>query len=315
MASAALLEPPSSADPAHTRAILDEAPSFLASQRSALTLPYPLDLLLNSESQEKWASYETVFLASIHSGDTGTAQQCLRALTERFGKLNERILALQGIYDEATASDDKQLSDVLKRYDEIIAESPTMFSVRKRRAALLKSRGKVPEAIGTLVEILDASPIDAEAWAELADLYVSQGVFDQACFCLEEVLLVTANAWNIHAKLGEVLYLSAGQMKGNEQIKVLSESMRRFCRSIELCDNYLRGFYGLKLVSSQCCTNVYSFMLTSFQVDNSAACMPFRQPLTTNQIELDFRPIAATQANYTEAPRACNRKIGRDSSP
>ena len=30
--------------------------------------------------------------------------------------------------------------------------------------------------------------------------------------------------------------------------KYLAESMRRFCRSIELCDDYLRGYYGLKLV-------------------------------------------------------------------
>ncbi len=31
--------------------------------------------------------------------------------------------------------------------------------------------------------------------------------------------------------------------------KRLSEAVKRFCRSIELCDNYLRGYYGLKLVS------------------------------------------------------------------
>jgi hypothetical protein len=30
--------------------------------------------------------------------------------------------------------------------------------------------------------------------------------------------------------------------------KHLYESLRRFCRSIELCDDYLRGYYGLKLV-------------------------------------------------------------------
>jgi hypothetical protein len=30
--------------------------------------------------------------------------------------------------------------------------------------------------------------------------------------------------------------------------KYLTESLRRFCRSIELCDDYLRGYYGLKLV-------------------------------------------------------------------
>jgi ER membrane protein complex subunit 2 len=33
--------------------------------------------------------------------------------------------------------------------------------------------------------------------------------------------------------------------------KYLAESFRRFCRSIELCDDYLRGYYGLKLVSCQ----------------------------------------------------------------
>ena len=27
--------------------------------------------------------------------------------------------------------------------------------------------------------------------------------------------------------------------------------MRRFCRSIELCDNYLRGYYGLKLTTTK----------------------------------------------------------------
>lgn len=32
--------------------------------------------------------------------------------------------------------------------------------------------------------------------------------------------------------------------------KYLIESFRRFCRSIELCDDYLRGYYGLKLVGS-----------------------------------------------------------------
>lgn len=30
----------------------------------------------------------------------------------------------------------------------------------------------------------------------------------------------------------------------------LVESLRRYCRSIELCDDFLRGYYGLKLVSN-----------------------------------------------------------------
>ena len=53
------------------------------------------------------------------------------------------------------------------------------------------------EAIEALVELLEASPADIEAWTELSDLYITQGFFSQAEFCLEEVLLVAPNAWNV----------------------------------------------------------------------------------------------------------------------
>ena len=33
------------------------------------------------------------------------------------------------------------------------------------------------------------------------------------------------------------------------KLKLLADAQRSFCRSIELCDDYLRGYYGLKLVS------------------------------------------------------------------
>ena len=32
--------------------------------------------------------------------------------------------------------------------------------------------------------------------------------------------------------------------------KHFAEALKRFCRSIELCDDYLRGYYGLKSVST-----------------------------------------------------------------
>ncbi len=52
--------------------------------------------------------------------------------------------------------------------------------------------------------------------------------------------------------MGELLYLSAlsGSTEFTEATEAtLMDAMRRFCRSIELCDGYLRGYYGLKIVS------------------------------------------------------------------
>lgn len=63
--------------------------------------------------------------------------------------------------------------------------------------ALFKSLAKTSDAIASLITILEFSPTDAESWAELADLYLSQGLYSQAIHALEEVLIVTPNAWNV----------------------------------------------------------------------------------------------------------------------
>jgi hypothetical protein len=41
-----------------------------------------------------------------------------------------------------------------------------------------------------------------------------------------------------------------GVASGSYQ-KHMAEAIKRFSRSIELCDDYLRGYYGLKLVRSR----------------------------------------------------------------
>jgi len=189
-------------------------------------------------------------LSCLRTGDEQFASLCLERLTERFGSDNERVMALRGLFQEAIADDDAALKQVLKEYDNILAKDPSNMPISKRRIALFKTLKMTTEAITALIQFLDAYPTDAEAWAELADMYVSQGMYQQGIFALEEVLLVTPNAWNIHARLGEVLYMAAIANDSNPD-KYLAESLRRFCRSIELCDDYLRGYYGLKLTTDR----------------------------------------------------------------
>lgn len=59
--------------------------------------------------------------------------------------------------------------------------------------------GRDSEAVSSLIRFLDFSPTDTEAWAELADLYVSQGLYPQAVYALEEVLVKAPNAWNVRS--------------------------------------------------------------------------------------------------------------------
>ena len=58
----------------------------------------------------------------------------------------------------------------------------------------------------------------------------------------------------MHARLGELLYISSEQSDNGDDVdvlKVLNNAVLRYCRSIELCDGYLRGYYGLKIVSQR----------------------------------------------------------------
>ena len=67
----------------------------------------------------------------------------------------------------------------------------------KRRIALLQTLSRPSDAIDALTELLESSPTDIEAWMELSLLYTNEALYSQAVFCLEEVLLIAPNAWNV----------------------------------------------------------------------------------------------------------------------
>lgn len=251
MSTTDLVHPPPNLPPASALRLSQLAPRILSTSTTS-SLPWPLSLLTSSETQETWASYESLLLACLRTGDDKSARQCLDRLKARFGENNQRVVALRFLYESAVA-DDKDLRRVLEDLERVLKEDRTSLPLRKRKVALLRSMNRTTDAIAELVDLLDFSPTDAESWAELSDLYLSQNLYSQAIFSLEEVLLITPFAWNVHARMGELLYISAiasNSADGNS-LKTLSESMRRFSRSIELCDNYLRGYYGLKLTTKK----------------------------------------------------------------
>ncbi|KAI1006546.1 hypothetical protein K3495_g1679 [Podosphaera aphanis] len=238
----------------HSSAHLSHSTALRVSQKASSyvqdTPPSGISLGLWSkgESSELWTTLENLVLSCLRTGDEKSAKTCLERLTQRFGADNERLMALTGIFKEAVAHNDSELQPVLEEYEQILQKDPTNMPISKRRIALLKSLGRITEAISALTRFLESSPTDAEAWSEISDLYVSQGLYQQAIFALEEVLLVAPFAWNIHARLGEVLYM-ASQTGDTATDQLLNGSVQRFSRSIELCNNYLRAYYGLKVVT------------------------------------------------------------------
>ena len=63
-------------------------------------------------------------------------------------------------------------------------------------------------------------------------------------------MYLTSEFPQLHARLGEIEFIAAssGSEGAEASYVLLTEAIRRFSRSIELCDDYLRGYYGLKIV-------------------------------------------------------------------
>ncbi|KAK7749612.1 Inositol phosphatase SIW14 [Cytospora paraplurivora] len=248
-----LLHPPSHLSPAQALELSQRAPTLLRNNPKSVSSSPLLSLFSAPESTELWITYENLLLSCLRTGDEESAQECIERLVKRFGPDNERISAFRGLVREAKATNDAELKAILKDYDDVLAENNTNIPITKRRISLLRTLGRTADAVSGLLALLDFLPVDAEAWSELADIYVSQGLYAQAIYSLEEVLLLAPNAWNIHARLGEVEYMAATSagIDENASRTYLAESLKRFCRSIELCDSYLRGYYGLKVVTSK----------------------------------------------------------------
>lgn len=246
-----LLHPVGDLSPAETLRLAQQAPEILRKNPRAFSTSPLASLFTATENADTWTLYENLMVLCLRTGDDEAASECLERITIRFGDTHERVLALQGLYKEATAFDDAELQKILEEYNILLQENDANVPILKRRVALLRSMGKVPEAISALNSFLDTCPTDPEAWSELADMYVSQGLYAQAIYALEEVLVLSPNAWNMQARLGEVSFMAATSASEGGSLKHYAEAVKRFCRSIELCDDYLRGYYGLKLATNK----------------------------------------------------------------
>lgn len=114
----------------------------------------------------------------------------------------------------------------------------------------------IAAAIQSLNKYLDTYYNDAEAWQELASLYLSQNLYSQAAFALEELILLAPSNTFFVLQYAEVLatmddlplaykqYLRVLEMCGTESLKPDPQHPHRQ-------GPWLRSLWGLKSVTTK----------------------------------------------------------------
>ncbi|KER33685.1 hypothetical protein T265_00567 [Opisthorchis viverrini] len=187
---------------------------------------------------DKWTILEQVFIAALDVADDRLAWECLERLKTQFKK-SSRVDRLTGMYLEKNG----RFDDAHAVYTQLLNDDPTNTLARKRMIAILKAQRKNVEAIYELRQYLKIFMSDFEAWNELTDLYLVEGDFKHAAFCMEELILSNPHNHLYCQRYAEIKYTEGG----SENLEL---ARAYFSRSCQLNPNNLRSLYGLLLACS-----------------------------------------------------------------
>ncbi|KAI9481395.1 MAG: hypothetical protein EXX96DRAFT_212751 [Benjaminiella poitrasii] len=191
------------------------------------------DNYVSKLGDQVWPFYEQVAIAALDVQDFTLSNFCINKLKERFTEKSLRFRRLLGMRYEAEG----QLDKAQEVYDTILQEDDTNMLASKRQIALLKVKNKDAEMIEALSNYLDTYYDDHEAWLELCDVYVSKHMYDQACYCCEEMILLQPSNHISFLKYAEILYT----------VNQLPLALKHYCKVLELCTDNVRALYGLQL--------------------------------------------------------------------
>lgn len=190
---------------------------------------------------EIWDIYEQMFFACIDLGRNDVALSYLMQVKDNFPE-SKRVNRLIGILHEA----DEEYEDAEELYREALEENPGDAAVTKRLVSMLKSTGKIVEAVKLLTKYLEIFQCDHESWLELAEIYISEYEYEKACFCFEELILISPANYLYHQRYAEVKYTIGGA----ENIQI---SKTHYCQAARLSGNSSnRALFGLVTV----CENI-----------------------------------------------------------
>lgn len=194
---------------------------------------------------DRYALLQQHFYLALITGDDNESKVTLEKIIDRFGEEPSRVAILRSQYLEVTedpAASQKYLS----------SRPANDFTAFKRKTVLLKQTGDYAKFAEELNRYLEICPTDSETWAELGEAYFQLKMYGAAIHAYQEVVILVPLAYNMFARLGELIHIEATVASGlGDQLTGLKESIQHFLRSVELCPAYIRGWAGTYVVTGK----------------------------------------------------------------
>lgn len=158
------------------------------------------------DPEELWELHEQVAIAAMEAGCKELALRLVKNVNKRFPS-GTRGSRLTGMYFELLGS----FVEAEQLYQKELENDPTNAMVLKRMVAVKRGQGDLAGAAELLKGYLGGQgATDWLAWEEAADVYLQSQMFQQAAFCLEELLLHQPADPARHLLYADTLYTLGG---------------------------------------------------------------------------------------------------------
>ncbi|KAJ3312454.1 ER membrane complex subunit 2, partial [Blyttiomyces sp. JEL0837] len=237
------------------------------------------EILANHKSHirsdlERYGLYEQLFVAALDVGNTDLARDYLALITKKFPipenfvappstsstpsasreiattpqiaatiaatplalSTSNRALRLAGMLAESESDFDRALAI----YTAALTLDEANGPIQKRRIAMQWAAGRRADAIAALVEYLDHFMQDSEAWCQLSDWYLVEGMPQQAAYCLEEMMMLKPAH---HPQ--QLRYADLMKTMGRNAL-----ALKYYCAALQGCKDNVRALYGIRVTTS-----------------------------------------------------------------
>ncbi|EFN53747.1 hypothetical protein CHLNCDRAFT_136338 [Chlorella variabilis] len=157
------------------------------------------------DADEMWEVHEQVAVAAMEAGCKQLALRLVQNVHKRFPE-GARASRLTGMYFEMMGTP----GEAEELYKKELEKDPANAIILKRMVGLRRGQGDLAGAAELLKQYLAVHTTDWVAWEEAADLYLHLQMYQQAAFCLEELLLHQPTDVGRHLLLADALYTMGG---------------------------------------------------------------------------------------------------------
>lgn len=198
---------------------------------------------------------EMLFYLDVFLNLDVEAEVIYKRFRDRFGEDAPSLYVMKSTLIQINEGDQAAVDYIEKLIKDLLEFDTDTLSYLLLQKRLISIKGRAHDGQWVLKEVcnlIEKFPLDPELYWYAGELYAEFGQFDRAAFCYEEVLLIMPFNYVAFGQLAESLYYKAIKSeKSGKSRDTLQKSLENALRSVELSENYLKGWSFVATVADK----------------------------------------------------------------